>query len=183
MRQMRAAATGNTDNVFKQHYDLTRTSGIVNALLASWNCHRDDDDSVQSHSQEVEQRKRRDEAAIEKANEQMLLQQEGVDLTSHTHPVHPHLKFEFREELERVEPGLWNRAGKRGPQKAMGLSEMAWILDVVSVLGRKEAERLREVIVEQYRGAESISKRQWSGIMSHLESIKQDEKNGGEVVR
>ena len=183
VRDMRAAATGNTESVFKQFYDLTRTQGIVIALLASLNRHRSEDGSVQSHSQEIEQRKRRDEAAIEKANEEMLLQQEGVDLTSHTHPVHPHLRFEFREELERVEPGLWNRAGKRGLQKAMGLSEMAWILDVVQVLGRMEAERLREVILEQYRGAEPISKRQWSGIMSHLESIKRDKKNGGQVVR
>ena len=180
---MRAAATGNNEGVFRQYYDLTRTQGIVKALLASLHRHRSEDDNIQSHSQEVEQRKRRDEAAIEKANEEMLIQQEGVDLTSHTHPVHPHLKLEFREELERVEPGLWRRAGKRGLQKAMGLSEMAWIQDVVRVLGRKEAERLREVILEQYGGAEPISKRQWSGIMSHLEVINQDRKNGGEVVR
>ena len=183
VRVMRGAATGNTDAVFKDHYDLTRQAGIVNALLASLNRHRNEDDSAQSHSQEVEQRRRRDEAAIEKANEELLLHQEGVDLTSHTHPVHPHLKFEFREELERVEPGLWNRAGKRGPEKAMGLSEMAWIQEVVRVLGRQEAERLREVILEQYRGAEPISKRQWSGIMSHLEVMKQDRRNGGEIVR
>ena len=183
VREMRAAATGNNEGVFRQYYDLTRTQGIVKALLASLHRHRSEDDSIQSHSQEVEQRKRRDEAAIEKANEEMLIQQEGVDLTSHTHPVHPHLKLEFREELERVEPGLWTRAGRRGLQKALGLSEMAWIQDVVRVLGRKEAERLREVILEQYGGAEPISKRQWSGIMSHLEVINQDRKNGGEVVR
>ena len=183
VREMRAAATGNNEGVFRQYYDLTRTQGIVKALLASLHRHRSEDDNIQSHSQEVEQRKRRDEAAIEKANEEMLIQQEGVDLTSHTHPVHPHLKLEFREELERVEPGLWTRAGRRGLQKALGLSEMAWIQDVVRVLGRKEAERLREVILEQYGGAEPISKRQWSGIMSHLEVINQDRKNGGEVVR
>ena len=36
----------------------------------------------------------------------------------------------------------------------MALSEMKWVNEVVSVLGRGEGEHLRQVIFEQYRGHE-----------------------------
>ena len=104
-------------------------------------------------------------------------------MTSHRNPVQPLLKFELREELERVEPELWDRAGKLGANKEMGLTEMAWIEEVLIVLGRSEADRLREIIFEQYRGDELTSRRQWSGLLSHLEVMKQDRRQGGEVFR
>ena len=57
------------------------------------------------------------------------------------------------------------------------------ILESFFALEQIQQTSIREVILEQYGGTESISKRQWSGIMSHLEVMEQDRKNGGEVVR
>ena len=56
----------------------------------------------------------------------------------------------------------------------MALSEMKWVYEVVSVLGRGEAEHLREVIFEQYRGHEDPLRRRWSSLFSHLETMKKD---------
>ena len=56
----------------------------------------------------------------------------------------------------------------------MALSEMKWVNEVVSVLGRGEGEHLRQVIFEQYRGHEDPLRRRWSSLFSHLETMKKD---------
>ena len=162
---MRGAATGNTESVFHEHYNLARQSGVLEALLASFRQHESDITSVE-WSQEHEERQRHDKAAIEEANQTLLLREDGTDLTSQSKPIHPHLRKQFRRELERVEPDLWSRAG--GVQKGMALSQGKWIREIISVLGRAEAEQLREVIYQQYRGLEDIGRRQWSSLQSHL---------------
>ena len=162
---MRGAATGNTESVFHEHYNLARQSGVLEALLASFRQHESDITSVE-WSQEHEERQRHDKAAIEEANQTLLFREDGTDLTSQSKPIHPHLRKQFRRELERVEPDLWSRAG--GVQKGMALSQGKWIREIISVLGRAEAEQLREVIFQQYRGLEDIGRRQWSSLQSHL---------------
>ena len=79
------------------------------------------------------------------------------------------LRNQFKEELERVAPDLWNKA--KGAEKGIALSEMKWVKEVISVLGRAEADHLRDIIFQQYRGHEDIERRQWSGLQSHLVNI------------
>ena len=62
----------------------------------------------------------------------------------------------------------------------MALSEMKWVNEVVSVLGRAEAEHLRDIIFQQYRGHEDPLRRRWSSLCSHLETIKKDKLKGGQ---
>ena len=116
--------------------------------------------------------------AIDEANTVLFYKEDGTDLTSKSKPVHRHLRKQFQEELERVAPGLWERAG--GGQRGMALSEMKWVNEVVSVLGRAEGEHLRLVIYQQYRGHEDPLRRRWSSLFSHLEVIKKDKLKGGE---
>ena len=100
-------------------------------------------------------------------------------MTSNSKPVHRHLRKQFEQELERVAPGLWERAG--GGDKQMCLSEMKWVYEVVAVLGRGESEHLRDIIFQQYRGHEDPLRRRWSSLFSHLETIKKDRlTKGGE---
>ena len=162
---MRGEATGNTDKVFKEHYNLARQSGVLEALLATFRQHRDHEAPVQL-SQDHDERRKKDKAAMEEANLVMLYKEDGTDLTSKSHPIHRHLRQKFKEELERVEPGLWRRAG--GVMKGMTLSEGKWVKEVVSVLGRTEAEHLRDIIFQQYRGHEDPQRRRWSSLRSHL---------------
>ena len=165
---MRGEATGNTDPVFNQHYNLAKQSGVLEALLATFRQHRDDEPPVQ-FSQEHDERQKRDKLAIEEANQALLYQEDGTDLTSKSKPVHRHLRNQFKEELERVAPDLWNKAG--GAEKGIALSEMKWIKEIISVLGRAEADHLRDIIFQQYRGHEDLERRQWSGLQSHLVNI------------
>ena len=77
-----------------------------------------------------------------------------------------HSTEQIKKELERVEPDLYRRAG--GVVKEMTLSEGKWIKGVVAVLGRAEAENLRDIIFQQYRGLEDPQRRRWSSLRSHL---------------
>ena len=174
---MRGEATGNTDKVYQQHYNLARQQGVLHALLASHNQHIDEDGPVQL-SQEHDERQKQDKMAIDEANTVLFFKEDGTDLTSKSKPIHRHLRKQFQEELERVAPGLWKRAG--GGEKGMALSEMKWVYEVVSVLGRGEAEHLRNVLFQQYRGHEDPLRRRWSSLCSHLEIIKKDRMRGGQ---
>ena len=176
----RGDATGNSNEVFQESYNVTRQSGVFEALLVTLRLHRDQDACVE-WSQEHNERQQHDRAAMEEANAAMLFREDGADLTSSGKPVHRHLRKQFEEELERVEPGLWTKAG--GGEKAVALSEMKWVYQVVAVLGREEAEHLREVIFQQYRGLEDIQRRQWSSLRSHLETINQERLRGGQSTR
>ena len=161
----RGEATGNSDTVFQQYYNLAKQSGVFEALKASQQRHRDVEAPVQ-WSQENDERRKKDKAAMEEANEAMKWVEDGTDLTSKSKPIHLHLRKQFRDELERVEPGLWQRAG--GAPKGMALSEMKWVYAVVAVLGRAESEHLRDVIMQQYRGNEDTQRRRWCSLFSHL---------------
>ena len=163
---MRGDATGNTDAVFQQYYNLARMSGVLEALLATFRCHRDGEEAPVQWSQEHNERRQKDKMAMEEANRALFYKEDGTDLTSRSKPIHRHLRHQFKEELERVEPGLWERAG--GVVKDMNLSEGKWIKEVVAVLGRAEAEHLRDIIFQQYRGHEDPERRQWSSLRSHL---------------
>ena len=175
VRAVRGTATGNTDSVFDEHYDLARKMTIVNALMACHELHENKDSDV-FWSEDLDARRRSDQKAIERANEAVLLQASGVDLTSKVRPVHKHLRGQFRQHLELLLPGHASRAGTRG-NKERGLSEWNWVEQVIGILGREDAESLHHMIKEQYRGDENPSKRQWSGMCSHLEARKQ---RGGE---
>ena len=63
------------------------------------------------------------------------------------------------------------------------LSEGAWIEEVITVLGREDAQGLREVIHQQYRGEEDPMKRTWSGLLSHIEVMKADVKGDKPCIR
>ena len=100
----------------------------MDALLASLRCHQTDGAVALPLSQEHDQRREKDEAAVKAANLAVLQLPDGVDLTSRQRPVHRHLRHQLRQELTRLSPGLWERAGTGG---GAGLSEMAWIKEVV----------------------------------------------------
>ena len=168
---MRGAATGNSDKVYQQYYNMARDQGLVDALWASHTRHNDEDGALQL-SQEHDERQKEDQMAIDEANTVLFYKEDGTDLTSKSKPVHRHLRKKFQEELERVAPSLWERAG--GGEKLMSLSEMRWVYEVVSVLGRAEADYLRDIILQQYRGHEDPLRRRWSSLFSHLETIKKD---------
>ena len=174
---MRGEATGNSDSVFQLYYNLAKQQGVLDAHLASHTRHNDEDSDVQ-WSQEHDERRKRDQMAIDEANTMLLCKEDGTDLTSKSKPVHPHLRKQFQDELERVAPGLWERAG--AAEKGMALSEMKWVNEVVSVLGRAEAEELCNVLFQQYRGHEDPLRRRWSSLRSHLEVMKKDRMRGGE---
>ena len=131
VRAIRGAATGNTDQVFNEHYNLTRQAQIMEALLASLRRHRTDEAPAQLLSQEHDQRRETEEAAIRAANMASMLLPDGVDLTSRQRPVHRHLRHKFQQELTRLSPGLWERAGAG---HGGGLTEMAWIKEVCNGL-------------------------------------------------
>ena len=46
-----------------------------------------------------------------------------------------------------------------------------------------DADILRDIIFQQYRGDENLSKRQWSGLQSHLASLDKEKKSGNPVTR
>ena len=96
----------------------------MDALLESLRCHRTNEASALPLSQEHDQRREIDEAAIKAASMAAMHLPDGVDLTSKQRPVHRHLRHKFQEELTLLSPGLWERAGAGG---GAGLSEMAWI--------------------------------------------------------
>ena len=54
---------------------------------------------------------------------------------------------------------------------------------MLQFVGRMDADVLRDVIVKQYTGDENLSKRQWSGVQSHLASMTQETKAGIPVSR
>ena len=56
-------------------------------------------------------------------------------------------------------------------------------IQVLQYVGRMDADILRDVIREQYRGDENLSRRQWSGLQSHLASMNQERKAGNPVTR
>ena len=180
VRRMRGAATGNSEMVYDRHYNLGRQKDTVHCLLASGQRHRSDD-STPKLSQEHERRKRKDQETLRKAKEDLRLKSHGVDQTSQRMPVHQHLKEQFKEELEGVYPGLWAMAVKG--KSEMKLSEGAWIEEVITVLGREDAQVLREVIHQQYRGEEDPMKRTWSGLLSHIEVMKADVKGDKPCIR
>ena len=180
VRRMRGAATGNSEMVYDRHYNLGRQKDTVHCLLASGQPHRSDD-STPKLSQEHERRKRKDQETLRKAKEDLRLKSHGVDQTSQRMPVHQHLKEQFKEELEGVYPGLWAMAVKG--KSEMKLSEGAWIEEVITVLGREDAQVLREVIHQQYRGEEDPMKRTWSGLLSHIEVMKADVKGDKPCIR
>ena len=183
VRAARGAATGNTDRVFEEHYNLTRRARIMDALLASLRRHQNQTDQPQAlpmSQEEHDRRREKDNAAIKEANLAVLLLPDGVDMTSRQRPVPIHLRHQFQQELTRLSPGLWERAGTG---RGVGLSEMAWVKEILQFVGRMDANILRDLIVQQYRGEENISKRQWSGLQSHLASMEQERKAGTQVNR
>ena len=50
-------------------------------------------------------------------------------------------------------------------------------------MGRADADILRDVIFQQYRGDENPSKRQWSGVQSHLAWISRERKADNPITR
>ena len=131
----------------------------------------------------LEQRKEKDQEALKRAKEGLRVSADGIDLTSQRVPVHQHLKEQFKEELDRVFPGLAVMAGKGKKSSRMQLSEGAWVEEVIKILGRQDALVLRDVIYQQYRGEEDPMKRRWSGLLSHLEVMKADTKGGKPCIR
>ena len=154
----------------------------MHCLLASGQRHLSKD-STPRPSQEHEERKKKDQEALKRAKEVLGLNADGIDLTSQRVPVHHHLKEQFKEELERTFPGLWGMAGKGKSSSRMQLSEGAWVEEVIKILGRHDAQVLRDIIFNQYRGEEDPMKRQWSGLLSHLENMKADIKGGKPCIR
>ena len=182
VRRMRGAATGNSETVYDRHYNLTKQADNLHCLLASGQRHLSED-STPRLSQEHVQRKEKDQEALKRTKEGLQFNACGIDLTSQRMPVHEHLKEQFKEELDRVFPDLWTMAGKGQKSKGTQLSEGAWIQEVIKILGRQDAEVLRDIIYQQYRGEEDPMKRQWSGLLSHLENLKSDMKGGKPCVR
>ena len=180
VRSMRGPATGNTQVVFDVYYNVNRRAGIQRAMEASINFHQSGEATRVSFSQESEDRRRKDQNELDKENDALLSVPDGVDITSRRRPVPTYLKRQFREELERVSPGLWERAGSRA---VAGTTEMAWIKEVLIILGRMDADSLRDTIYQQYRGDENPAKRQWSGLRSHVLAAASEKEKGGEVVR
>ena len=144
IRSIRGAATGNSDQTFNEYYNLTRQAQIMDALLASLRRHRTDTAPAVSLSQEHDQRREKDEAAVKAANLAVLLLPDGVDLTSRQRPVHRHLRHQFQEQLARLSPGLWENAGTGG---GAGMSEMAWIKEVYTCL------RILKIFVSNVRSS------------------------------
>ena len=162
----RGPATGNTEPVFRDHYDLTRRARVMDSLMACWN-HHNKEEIEASFSQDFEEARIKLKEAIEEANEAVLYRPDGVDLTSRGKPVHCHLRNLFRRDLELVEPGLWDKVGHK--TKELAMSEMKWVWEIVNVLGREECEDLRNIIIEQYRGLPNVEDRLWSGLRTHME--------------
>ena len=136
----RADATGNAENVFRDHYDITRQARAMDGLMTSFRQQRHDEgEEVSSWSQDVDDMKKRRMEAIHKANEAAMYNPQAVDVTCRGKPVHVHLRNQFHRELDRVEPGLWGRAGSRGEGREMAVSEAKWIKEVLAVLGREDA--------------------------------------------
>ena len=106
--------------------------------------HHDLVDHRLSLSQEHDQRREKDEAAVKAANLAVLLLPDGVDLTSRQRPVHRHLRHQFQEQLARLSPGLWENAGTGG---GAGMSEMAWIKEVYTCL------RILKIFVSNVRSS------------------------------
>ena len=152
----------------------------MKAMLASMEHHQKDQASRISLSQENEERRRKDQNDMDEAIDALLLVPDGVDITSRRRPVPMYLRQQFMEELERVSPGLWKRAGSKS---GAGSTEMAWIKEVLRVLGQMDAENLRDLVFQQYRGDENPDKRQWSGLRSHVLAVASEKKRGGEVTR
>ena len=181
----RADATGNTENVFKDHYDITRQARVLDTLMQSFRQHNneDEDEEVSSWSQDIDNMKKKRVQAIEEANEAVIFDPPAVDVTCKSKPVHLHLRNRFHRELDRIEPGLWGRAGSRGAGREMAVPEAKWMKEVLTILGREDAEELRNVIFEQYRGMEHVEQRQWSGLFSHLEALRKEGINDGTSTR
>ena len=154
----------------------------MHCVLASGERHLSKD-STPKLSQEHEERKRKDQETLRKDKERLRLKSHGIDLTSQRLPVHQHLKVKFKVELARVYPGLWAMAGKGKKSSTIQLSEWAWIQEVIKILGRQDAEVLRDVIYQQYQGEEHPMKRKWSGLLSHIEIMKADMKGGKPCIR
>ena len=170
IRAMRGTVTGNSDIIFNRHYNLGRRAGILNALITSLNYHCSQKAPV-NWTHEEEERQKRDNIAIELANEAVLLRNDGVDRTNRQQPVHRHIRKHFSMELETLYPGLWKRGGKKGCGRDGGLTEMVWVKKVITLLGHEDAENLRSLIFQQYRGEENPAKRRWSGARSHFYTI------------
>ena len=143
IRDVRGAATGNTDRVFNEHYNLTRRAQIMDALLESLRRHRPNEASAVPLSQEHDQRREKEESAIKEARKAAMLLPDGVDSTSKQRPVHRHLKHKFHEELTRLSPGLWERAGTGG---GTGLSKMAWIKEVYCIHVLKACKKVLSTV-------------------------------------
>ena len=172
----RGLATGNTEPVFREHYDLTRRARVMDTLMTSFRRHNEGE-SEPSWSQDFEDARKQLKEAIEEANDAVLYKPDGVDLTSRGQPVHRHLRHQFRRELELVEPGLWDKVGQK--IKELAVSEMKFVWEIVSVLGREDCENLRNIIIEQYRGLPNVEERLWSGMRTHMEVMdKVGEYNG-----
>ena len=143
IRDVRGAATGNTDRVFNEHYNLTRRAQIMDALLESLRRHRPNEASAVPLSQEHDQRREKEESAIKEARKAAMLLPDGVDSTSKQRPVHRHLKHKFHEELTRLSPGLWERAGTGG---GTGLSKKAWIKEVYCIHVLKACKKVLSTV-------------------------------------
>ena len=80
-------------------------------------------------------------------------------------------------------PGGLNPDGSSAKSLSTALEGMAWIKEVLRVLGQMDAENLRDLVFQQYRGDENPAKRQWSGLRSHVLAAASEKEKGGEVVR
>lgn len=164
VRLWRGPVTGNKDLIFERHYNLARQHMILKTLQVCRLRHRQEDTSI-GWSEDFEKLRSSDKSAIIAANEALLFREEGVDLTSRKKPVHRHNRTRFRAELERHYPGLWKNATPKG------LSSIKWVVEVISIIGLENAEELRNIVYNQYRGCENPAKRKWSGARSHFEKI------------
>ena len=183
VRRMRGAATGNSESVYQRYYNVARQAENMHCLLTSLQRHIREDDCTPRLSQEHEQRREKDRETLRQTKRNIQRQADGIDLTSQRMPVHRQLKDQFKEELDRVYPDLRARAIKDGKSSRVRLTEWAWIKEVITVLGRQDAEVLRDVILQQYQGEPDPMKRQWSGLLSHIENMKADIKGGKQCIR
>ena len=166
VNSVRGQATGNTEAVYTEYYDLTRRRRVMDSMLTCLHHHNKEEVDV-TLSQDFTDARNQLKEAIQEANEAVLYKPDGVDLTSRGKPVHRHLRNQFRRALELVEPGLWDKVGHK--TKELAMSEMKWVWEVVNVLGREECEDLRNIIIEQYRGFQNVEERLWSGMRTHME--------------
>ena len=165
VQAIRGTVTGNSDTVFNQTYNLSRTQAIVDGYMACFRRHRADlpTAGLDVNYLRIKQIERRGKDVADKAA--LSQDEDPVDLTHSHRPVHRHLRNTTRVGLERHCPGLWKSAGTH-------FSKKVWIKKVVEILGDNNLQEIRESILLQYRGCTDPEKRRWSGARTHLEQRK-----------